>query len=350
MKLSSVLAQKIVREMMKVIPYNINVMDEQGKIIGSGSEERIGQIHEGARQAIRTRCVNEIIMPGPSVKPGVNEPIFFDDTVIGVIGITGHPDEVRKFSKLVRVTAVLLIEQEKIHAQAQDQELEMQKFYQELVFRKTGYDESFQKKAQAYGLKLTNECQAILVKSSKKISENLPLCKNYPHYYSLDRDLVFFTTRKNILDCLLSDIAAYSELIDKISVGGPADTFAQSLEQARRTLTVGLRIKPSVSVYFYHDLEFFIRLSHSQSRQIQRLMFSLESTGNRSVFVQTLQTYIEENGDINQTAERLMIHRNTLTYRLKKIEQLTGKDPKVLLELFELLCALLWWNETDSSI
>ena len=36
MKLSKTTAQKIVLEMMNVVPYNINVMDENGIIIGSG--------------------------------------------------------------------------------------------------------------------------------------------------------------------------------------------------------------------------------------------------------------------------------------------------------------------------
>ena len=41
-KLSKYIAQKIVSEMMDVIPYNINVMDENGVIIGSGDVKRIG--------------------------------------------------------------------------------------------------------------------------------------------------------------------------------------------------------------------------------------------------------------------------------------------------------------------
>lgn len=34
--------------MMKDIPYNINIMDERGIIIGSGERERIGTVHQGA--------------------------------------------------------------------------------------------------------------------------------------------------------------------------------------------------------------------------------------------------------------------------------------------------------------
>lgn len=55
-----------------------------------------------------------------------------------------------------------------------------------------------------------------------------------------------------------------------------------------------------------------------------------------------MQTYIEENGDINTIANKLKIHINTLNYRLDRIKQLTGKNSKNLLELFELICGLIW--------
>ncbi|EHK4157923.1 hypothetical protein U7210_002981 [Escherichia coli] len=46
------LADSIVKRTMKIINYNINVMDFRGRIIGSGDRERIGEIHEGALLAI----------------------------------------------------------------------------------------------------------------------------------------------------------------------------------------------------------------------------------------------------------------------------------------------------------
>ena len=46
--------------MMDVVPYNINVMDENGVIIGSGDIKRIGNIHEGARKAIESCVINEV--------------------------------------------------------------------------------------------------------------------------------------------------------------------------------------------------------------------------------------------------------------------------------------------------
>lgn len=48
-------AQKIVNKMMKDIPYNINIMDKTGIIIGSGNKKRIGTLHHGAVAAIKQK-------------------------------------------------------------------------------------------------------------------------------------------------------------------------------------------------------------------------------------------------------------------------------------------------------
>lgn len=47
---------------------------------------------------------------------------------------------------------------------------------------------------------------------------------------------------------------------------------------------------------------------------------------NKTNFEETLQIYFQKNGDINDTAEKLFLHPNTLRYRLKKIEEITNSD------------------------
>jgi purine catabolism regulator len=46
---------------------------------------------------------------------------------------------------------------------------------------------------------------------------------------------------------------------------------------------------------------------------------------HRSSLVQTIGAYFDHHGNISQTAEALYIHRNTLLYRLERIQELTGQ-------------------------
>lgn len=115
LELDSTLAQHIVDRAMAILPYNINVMDAQGMIIGSGDPARLHTRHEGAQLVLANRRVVEIDEQAATclrgVRPGVNLPLLHDDDLIGVLGITGAPEVVRPYAELVRMAAEMLVEQ-----------------------------------------------------------------------------------------------------------------------------------------------------------------------------------------------------------------------------------------------
>jgi DNA-binding PucR family transcriptional regulator len=53
-------------------------------------------------------------------------------------------------------------------------------------------------------------------------------------------------------------------------------------------------------------------------------------------FVGTLAAYFDAGCDVTEAARRLHVHRNTLRYRLQRIEQLAGTDLTVPLQRFTL--------------
>jgi carbohydrate diacid regulator len=52
--------------------------------------------------------------------------------------------------------------------------------------------------------------------------------------------------------------------------------------------------------------------------------------------IETLLSYIKNNGDMNVISKELHIHRNSLAYRLQRIEIVTNKNPKKFTDLFQL--------------
>ena len=42
--------------------------------------------------------------------------------------------------------------------------------------------------------------------------------------------------------------------------------------------------------------------------------------------IRSLETYIEQNGQWERAARELFCHRHTLRYRIRRVEQLTGRD------------------------
>ncbi len=58
--------------------------------------------------------------------------------------------------------------------------------------------------------------------------------------------------------------------------------------------------------------------------------------------VKTLGTYLEQEGSLEGTARVLFVHTNTVRYRLRRIEELTGRSPTDPRDALPLRLALIW--------
>ena len=70
----------------------------------------------------------------------------------------------------------------------------------------------------------------------------------------------------------------------------------------------------------------------------------------RSDLVRTLRVYLAAGANASEAADRLFLHRNSLLYRLARIEELTGldlKDPRARLALQLGLLAIEWRKELE---
>lgn len=95
----------------------VNVMNEKGVILASTTPERVGDFH---------MCAYEIIQKGLNISvteiptrdligvnaPGVNLRLVNNNETIGVIGVSGPPDEVMALAKMVKLTFETMYEYE----------------------------------------------------------------------------------------------------------------------------------------------------------------------------------------------------------------------------------------------
>jgi carbohydrate diacid regulator len=121
--LSTALAQDIVTRTMRIIPYNVNVMDANGSIIASGNPARIGELHAGALLALAKQLTVEIDDASArnlhGAQPGINLPLTVHGQLCGAVGLSGAPGEVRQFGELVRLTAEMILEQAQLTGELQ---------------------------------------------------------------------------------------------------------------------------------------------------------------------------------------------------------------------------------------
>ena len=116
MIISRELAQKIVDHLMEIVKRNVNMMDCNGIIIASGQPKRIDTFHQGGKLAVTKHHVVEIypaeVLNYAGALPGVMWPIDLKDQTVGVVGVTGEPQEVRDTAKLVKTVTELILERE----------------------------------------------------------------------------------------------------------------------------------------------------------------------------------------------------------------------------------------------
>ena len=109
--------------------------------------------------------------------------------------------------------------------------------------------------------------------------------------------------------------------------GANLDTVVQSVT---KIIEVGSNVKKGEYVYTYNEMgiyQFLLNLIDDPFAKQYALNFLaplLEDKKND--LLKTLEVYLQENGNVSKSAEILFIHRRTMTYRLKKIEQLLNID------------------------
>ncbi|MGP3782821.1 MULTISPECIES: PucR family transcriptional regulator [unclassified Paenibacillus] len=103
-------------------------------------------------------------------------------------------------------------------------------------------------------------------------------------------------------------------------------------------MNILLALRPAAPLIHYDDVQFLVRFSTTNLTRHNNIVSKLEDTAD---LLDTLRSFIQHNGSMSTTAEELNIHRNTLQYRLKRIQALTSKDPRNWLELIELTHGLL---------
>lgn len=378
--LTQELAQSIVSRTMKIINRNINVMDHNGMIIGSGDSTRIGKIHDGAVQVIEKRAmiaiVEDQVKALKGTKPGVNLAIMFQGEIAGVIGITGPPDEVEKYSELVKMGAELSLEQAFLTEQIQWEERLKEDMINQIILGDPFEDILFKERARRMAIDLRVNRIAIVVEISLNSSKSVEL--EFQRFWSnIHSQLATFLQKedlvarispnklvilktvitregsvntaylKQVMEEILNRISS-SQFTCKAALGKFYPNFEEmkySYDTAKATLKVGKVLSPTTSSYLYQDYAFPVLVSDFQltdkHRELVDRYEGLILHDTKGELLETLQCYVHENGDVTKTANRLFIHRNTLGYRLNRITELTKRDPRKIQDLLELYTAML---------
>lgn len=381
-------AQDIVRVLCEALGRSILITDLDATIIGAAAEERIGTKHSPSIPVMKygkmsfddTEAARELGV----WYPGATVPIFFQGRVVGSVAIAGEPEVVCKFALLVKNQVESILREKVLIESTSSSQRRLDDLMKSIFCFDPARDNprNVENMASKYGYNLNIPRVAIAVEFSNfrelSPSENTMGLdyQNSPDPFQDELD--YQALRGNVVNVLRATFSDPQDLVSSVSRDRFVVLKAMSAEEASDGLlietayeqslqvfrnlqsssidtTIGLGTRtcglqeipasydnawdtvtlakkrtPCAGVYRFHDctLEHILLSMKKQPHHssIWEKAEIVKQNPDGGELLETFVAYCEAFFGKQQAAERLFIHRNTLLYRLNKLEKLLGLD------------------------
>lgn len=337
------LAQQIVNTVKDVCGFHINFINKDGIIFASTDEKRIGCFHEIGQKAAKTETIIEVEddKQYAGTQKGVNLPVYNHDTFLAVVGISGEPDEVRRYAYLAERITQMLIREKELNAFSRTMAEKKHYIIQSLVDRQFSNTEYLMECLKEFKMDKEQNKRMILVKmnsgynlinlssAERKIQQMFENSRvslfthNYPNEYLA----VIEDTDFKKYACVIRKFAADNQGVLKIAVGKGESIFqlADSYESA---VTAMKSLSDDINnMAVFDDLTLEIVLSAVDDYGKEEFLNKTISKLNEEE-IAFLRIYFEENMSLAHTCERLYLHKNTVQNRLDRIWKKCGFNPR----------------------
>ncbi|MFQ3544557.1 sugar diacid recognition domain-containing protein [Halobacillus rhizosphaerae] len=349
MELTEQLGQEIIHRLSAYITVPINLMNAKGTIVASTDSSRIYQPHGGAKNVIATEepqyISSEDLDSYSNAKPGANLPVFHQGKLAGVVGLTGDPEQVMQAALMTQGSVEIALEQIYLQRQAFYQERQWSHWLQRLLNQENLDADELEREA-TYTLRVDihQSFQVVIFQSHEPfhLAEKLRHDLEFLHPlfvlpYQEDRVVV------SIPQHHLPHLELPERFNVKIGAGEPGysvEGIRRSFHQAQAALEIAGtqgKIVDSASLKMERMLYRKNCQVYKEITEVYRdRLFQLERS-----YLLTLESYFTCNLKMNQTADHLHIHRNTLIYRLDQITKKVGLDPRTFREAILLQSILI---------
>ncbi|MFY0780035.1 sugar diacid recognition domain-containing protein [Peribacillus simplex] len=352
-QISPSLAQMIVDAAKEVIGKDINFIHLDGKVLASTDPDRVGSFHAAALQVQKKGSVVEVTANEAfkGARKGINYPVMIDQIMLGVIGISGDPEECKSLGFLLTKITEVLIKEQMIKNVIHSLDELRSSIVRMLIFENEKEDTFMNEHLQQLQYELEERAfVAIIHLPGLNNASSLPVKMNgilleqgiklftylFPNQYAL---IINASQYKSILQIFNSYFRSMN-VSYSIGIGsiGYLEELAKSYTHAKLALKYALSKKVTVCEYAKLDLEMIMENIdfHIRKDYASKLIGELSEAE-----INLLHTYYNNNLSLKKTAEELFIHKNTLQYRLDKIAQKTAANPRDYHDSVKLYLALL---------
>lgn len=360
------LCTRISQSASMIIGHNVLVTDKNGIVLGSNDPARVGTLHGASLEVIATGQQIYHNLSGANklsgTKPGTTIPLSLNDEVIGTVGITGPPEKISKYAVLIQELAQLFM------AFQEKQQSSVQRDYQKLRL------------LQDIAAEVQDDMLEDIHNSAYELGYDLELPRSIlwialtPHGAATQEDAASLRTRvlaslaeqfihpQDFL-CVQSDSElAVCALLPERSTGGALDILQQKAQAVINSfastcscLQIGIG-SLSTGIKSLHTSYEDARLAAHvlQTRDVphgcltiddvflEKLALNLNPAVCDSVSASILRNILQAKDseqlmqlvncwcrsrfNFSKTADALHVHKSTLVYRFRRIQEIYGLD------------------------
>lgn len=357
--IDELLAQKFIDKISAYTSHNVNIINENGIIIAASKDTyRVGDFHELGYHMLQKGtpiCTAELNESNPVGFPGVNMLMLEKGKPIGVVGVTGDPDDVYDIALILKMSVETMIEYESHHEMIMERKNTKLRFINHLLY--TDDDEALQELPFLAGA-LDYDPHAlripilIVFEGNVNAEEMLEKIKKSPYHTSQDISTVtrnnlivlfkcfgqdknnIFGQYKYLLGKYLSDFLQYT-LTNNIKCKFYVGSFQNDIRDYRYSFQHCNWLKHTFghldkrALYFYdYILEYFAhRVPFLEYKKIYQVFEGAMSQELQDSLGEIISSLDKNNYNFNSSSKELFIHKNTLVFRLDKIKKFFDVNP-----------------------
>ncbi len=359
--IDNTLASRLIEKVSPLTDYNINIMDNNGILIAcSRTKERIGSFHEVAYQIIKSDKDTVIVDqdtpdPGFGVKEGVNMAIYLNKRKAGVVGVTGNPDAVMPFAKMIKLSVEVMLEYEMYKYESTKKYNISEQMLQQIFYNDQLRREDMLKYVELLQLNenLVRIPILIDIKNTEINTENImELIRTGENYTKQDvigitREGFIFVLKamKGTIERLMQDYkyiigdylspflrhARNCNLNCSIYVGPMQNDVMYYRQAYLYCIWMQKNIGKEGSFYFYDYLVRYFQSMVSLPEFHGAFYVLKQELGKRFIenYKETVGVLIDTDYNLQRASERMHVHKNTLVYRLDKIREALNINPLI---------------------
>ena len=329
------MAWAIVGRIARVTPYSVNVTDIDGKVFAGTDEKMVGRVRPAAARVYEQQEACIVYVSVGEETKGICFPLRFNEHIEAVLEIGGDVDEIMHIGQLIVALAEILMENNAMQEVEATKESRRNDFFFEWVHTpRAEYDERFRENAGVFGIDLDLVRRAVVVKMRRvrysvlEDVRSMLLEGEYVVRQSVDGFTVLLRDGRDLRERVSRMLNLTSDFI-LCAVGFSSDSAKETVDSAERTLQTGMLYHPEERLFFDEDMAAeLLMASLDGDRHLQQLCGCFRENDEDGSLCRTVLAYGANGEDQKKVCEALFIHRNTLSYRLTRLRELTGLDPR----------------------